>query len=157
MRIECPGCKAAYDVPESRLRPGLALRCHRCGLEFPAVPPAPEDEPLPPLPPSSLVPPEAAAPPGLTALRHPEAAGTQPARKPGRALAAAWAGSLGVLAVAVVAAVLWRAPITAAWPPAARAYAVLGLRVPAPARGPLAEAPTAEAAPAAPAAPAATD
>ena len=31
MRIVCPGCEAAYEVPEAMLSPGRTVRCARCG------------------------------------------------------------------------------------------------------------------------------
>ena len=34
MRIECPGCEAAYEVPEAQIRPGRSVRCARCGLQW---------------------------------------------------------------------------------------------------------------------------
>ena len=34
MRIECPSCAARYEVPETRLAPGRAVRCARCGSDW---------------------------------------------------------------------------------------------------------------------------
>ncbi len=32
MRIECPGCEAAYEVPEAQMRPGRSVRCACCDV-----------------------------------------------------------------------------------------------------------------------------
>jgi predicted Zn finger-like uncharacterized protein len=48
MRLECPACAAAYDVPDTLLKPGRPVRCVRCNalwqpeppMEVVAVPPA---------------------------------------------------------------------------------------------------------------------
>jgi hypothetical protein len=42
-------------------------------------------------------------------------------------LAAAWIASFGAIGAGLFALVHWQAEIAAAWPPAARLYAVLGL------------------------------
>lgn len=34
MRLECPDCAAAYDVPESLVVPGREVRCVRCGHDW---------------------------------------------------------------------------------------------------------------------------
>jgi predicted Zn finger-like uncharacterized protein len=34
MRIVCPGCEAAYEVPEAMLSPGRTVRCARCGRDW---------------------------------------------------------------------------------------------------------------------------
>ena len=34
MRIECPGCDAAYEVPEAQIRPGRSVRCVRCAVQW---------------------------------------------------------------------------------------------------------------------------
>lgn len=67
MRIVCPSCHAAYEVPESLLATGKGVRCAKCGTEWvplpaepvppPAAAPPPEPAPSPPPPP----PPPAAA------------------------------------------------------------------------------------------------
>ena len=38
MRIECPGCEAAYEVPEAQMRPGRSVRCACCDLLWLPVP-----------------------------------------------------------------------------------------------------------------------
>jgi predicted Zn finger-like uncharacterized protein len=127
MRITCPTCRAEYQVPDARLRPGLMMRCHRCGNEFAApvpefapAPAAPDAAPgeddgrdLPPLPPLTAA--------GRAIPSVPE----KP--KPNRALQAAWAGSIVLLVLLLTGAVVWHAALSQAWPPLARAYRLIGL------------------------------
>ena len=47
MRISCPECNAAYDVPATQLAPGRPARCARCGAVW--APVAREDA-RPPIP-----------------------------------------------------------------------------------------------------------
>lgn len=42
MKIVCPACAAAYEVPMTLLKPGKAVRCARCAGEWVPPPPAPE-------------------------------------------------------------------------------------------------------------------
>ena len=152
MRVACPECSAAYELPPAlaaRLGEGRPLRCARCGHTWapgpaeaaPAAappPPAPDLEPSPPdgpawptllasIPqpaPAAPVPP--AAPPGRGAAllaRLPRL----PADRAGATLAAAWAASVLLLAGGALAAWHWRVAIVEAWPPAARAFLALGL------------------------------
>jgi predicted Zn finger-like uncharacterized protein len=130
MRIECPACAAAYEVPDHLLTQGSGLvRCARCGHDWEAVPVA------------------AAPPPSAEAVADPEDAaeeedagffgGSPPAPEPEpvpapSARAAAllwlgWAGSLGLLAAAGWWAVAQRDLLVSAWPPAGRIFAALGL------------------------------
>lgn len=44
MRIDCPTCKAAYDVPLERLAAGRVVKCARCATTW--TPPRPEVPPL---------------------------------------------------------------------------------------------------------------
>ena len=37
MRIACPSCSAAYDLPEEQLAAGRAVRCARCGAKWTPV------------------------------------------------------------------------------------------------------------------------
>ncbi|RKK00289.1 zinc-ribbon domain-containing protein, partial [Teichococcus wenyumeiae] len=57
MRIECPACGAAYEVPEHLLTrpdgtPARPVRCLRCGQEWQPAAQAPESPPSPPASPS---------------------------------------------------------------------------------------------------------
>jgi predicted Zn finger-like uncharacterized protein len=156
MRIDCPSCAAAYDVPADRLVAGRAVKCARCGTLW--TPPAPEapaaeaappsvaEVPPPPAPESAVPPtvpmaaPDAAivpaAGPGAAIDRPmpaPIAANPppRPSPEPGRAsaapLVAAWLLSIAALAVLGWVAVDRRNEIMAAWPPSTRAYAAIGL------------------------------
>ncbi len=118
MRIVCPSCNAAYDVPDSVVAARRMLRCSRCNTDFAAH--AADGPPAP-----------APAPPAAE-LRIGEAerfavpSDDGPAAGPARLVLAAWALSLVVIAVAAWAAIAWRAPIMRAWPPSTRVYAALG-------------------------------
>lgn len=133
MRIVCPSCAAAYEVPDARLLPGQPVRCARCGTNWSPVaesPPAakpvqpPAASPLPPPPsrpaasdaqifssPSPLV----AADPGKIG-----AAG-------GPAVLAGWVLSVAVILGVGWAAVTFRYDVMHAWPPSERLYSTLGL------------------------------
>jgi predicted Zn finger-like uncharacterized protein len=124
MRILCPQCQAAYDVPDRLIAGGRLLRCVKCRHEWreeaggpPPPPPAPE-----PAPPRPVPPPIPAQHRAHQPIDPPE-----PARRGGLALAAAWAASGLVLAGFIAAMLAYRAPIAEAWPPAARLYLLLGL------------------------------
>ena len=123
MRLVCPHCAAAYEVPPSTLGPRRRLRCARCGREWvvPGEPPRAAEAPDVP----SEDAPEAAAPraspPGATAPPPPSA-------PRGRlALRLCWAASLLVLAIGAWQSVAWRSAVMRAWPPSQRLYAALGL------------------------------
>jgi predicted Zn finger-like uncharacterized protein len=152
MRIVCPSCSAAYDVPDSLVTAGRVVRCARCNSEWAPVkvfgtPPeefaaSPADEAA-----STSVPPEEAAPeppPADPALPVPESSATRIAATPRQSamdrlvaqsawpqssthLRLAWVASFVLLVLAVGAAYTWRAQVIAAWPPSANAYAALGL------------------------------
>ena len=155
MRIVCPSCTAAYDVPASVIAAGRVLRCARCNTDFPAVAntgddagvpshPAPAADPGPP-PVTTEAAPAAIAPPRImpaALVRVDEAerllpsvgavADRPPARTDRRRVAAvlgAWALSLAVLAAGTAAAIAWRAPIMHAWPASTRLYAAFGYSV----------------------------
>jgi predicted Zn finger-like uncharacterized protein len=152
MRIDCPSCNAAYDVPEDRLVAGRAVKCARCAgmwTPVPALSPqqarepgltaAPVAEPragvehdpdaaeLPGILPAAAAVPEALpAPPAIAPLSSPA-----PARRRSKApLAAAWLLTIAVLAGLGWAAFDRRAVIMEAWPPSIRVYAALGLVTP---------------------------
>ena len=154
MRIVCPSCSAAYDVPDSLVTAGRVVRCARCDgewtpVEASAVPPevlaaTPADEVATvPANEAATVPPEEAAP-RPPALPVPEAPANRLAATPRQSamdrlaaqsarpesstlLRLAWAASLVLLVLAAGAAYTWRGQIVAAWPPSAHAYAALGL------------------------------
>ncbi len=137
MRLVCPSCEAAYNVPDDRLGPGpRRLRCARCAHIWTVMPP-------PPAPPLGLLHPEPAtpppanqswpAPPPLTAeTRRPlmvplpdyedEEEEEAPASHWG--VTAAWFASVLLLVGLVVAAVHFQTEIMQVWPPSQRLYAV---------------------------------
>lgn len=158
MRIECPDCKAAYEVPDAQVRPGRSVRCVRCerqwrpagelpeALSKPQTPePGPvEQEPGPMVaggspvrlrrsaaPPAPLVPP---------AVGHDAESGrlglvARIAKAWGRAgwiagWGAGWAVSLIVMAGLLASASYWHTAIMQDWPPSIRLYTALGVPPP---------------------------
>ncbi len=129
MRIICPACETAYDVPESALAPGRLLRCARCRSEWtpmPAqeVPEKRNEESIP------VVPPVAPLPKTMETLFGPTSvpvAATRPTG-PRVSVIAGWLLSFLLLGSLGYAAVRWRQPIERVWPPSSRAYALLGYR-----------------------------
>ena len=146
MRIVCPSCSAAFEVPELRLMPGQAVRCARCGTDWmplagpesaaeseptmvmqaakPAKQPlpAPGPEPTVVFQPALLM--QDAPPAGK---RTPIHDGLNLAAAAGPALIASWAVSIAAVAGLVWAAVAWRGDVMNAWPPSERLYMALGL------------------------------
>lgn len=153
MRLTCPNCAASYDVPDHRLAGAVRrpVLCTRCGTVWtPSVPeaearaaagapaqhrpesgfggpagtgqaPAPavlgDETPRGPPPPRE---PE-------SATLEEEAAAAEPGGGAGRlALAAAWLVSLALVAGGLAALWVWRAEVSALWPPARRLFAWLG-------------------------------
>jgi predicted Zn finger-like uncharacterized protein len=127
MRIVCPACETAYDVPDTVLAPGRTLRCARCRSEWvPVAMPVEEaDAGQAPVAQPVL---EAAAPDRVPAPIVPVASSyvSDGAAGPRVAVIAGWLVSLLLLGGMGYAAVAWRQPIAHAWPPAGRAYAWLG-------------------------------
>ncbi len=98
MRIICPTCDAAYELPPDRVRPGRSVRCARCSAQWtpvPAVaamagalsaapplvdtPPPPMPELPPPAPEAILEPPEPVrAEPSQPEPSHPEPSHPEP-------------------------------------------------------------------------------
>jgi predicted Zn finger-like uncharacterized protein len=136
MRIVCPTCSAAYEVPDSLVAPGRMVHCARCGTEWVPVAnavvtePQVEPEPAPEPPPLASPPePEVPEPPSEVRRSAMDRLAAHPAmpRRP-TALRLAWAGSIILLILLAAVAFAWRSQIVAAWPPSARAYAAFGLR-----------------------------
>ena len=138
MRIVCPSCSATFEVPKTRLAPGQAVRCARCGTDW-----TPLAEAEPELTVHSS---EPAGQPPLTDSPEPMTrSSTAPAvqatptllgqildrlsfARPGEpALVAGWAVSIAVLVGLAWAAVTWRSNVMHAWPPSERLYTALGL------------------------------
>jgi predicted Zn finger-like uncharacterized protein len=145
MRIVCPTCEAAYDVPDHLMAAGKRTRCARCAREWipqPDVPPPAEpvrpvvpDPPVaapppPPPPPRLVVPPPLVAKPEPPPVPRaepvaPVARDKAPSRRP---VAIALGGSVLVLVAMLGAAVQWRGPIMQAWSPLERLYGWVGLK-----------------------------
>lgn len=135
MRIVCPSCTAAYDVPDGLVAARRVLRCAKCGAEFsPEVPSAPAVRAEAP---SAMVEvverspgqdaPRLAPADGLSALAATPPTGLRAvggSRK--LAVIAAWGFSLALLGVGGWAFIAWRQVILHAWPAAGRVYAFLG-------------------------------
>ncbi len=134
MRIVCPACSAAYEVPDRLLGTGKRLRCARCAQEW--APPemaaqAPPSAAVPP--PRDAVapspPPEAPARPAPSVLQA-DPKPRPPPRPPRSARGAvllALAASLLVLGGLLAAGVVWRAAVMQAFPPARLLFRALGL------------------------------
>ncbi|WP_419899682.1 zinc-ribbon domain-containing protein [Roseomonas sp. USHLN139] len=125
MRIECPDCAAAYDVPEALVAPGREVRCVRCAHAWvprPALLPALAEEaaaePVEALPLRSEAPrlPPARAEEQLPAVIPP------PPRASRAPVVVAWIASLLLVAGGCVALWHYRLAIVAAWPPSARLF-----------------------------------
>lgn len=125
MRIVCPSCSAAYDVPEGRLRPGRVVRCTRCGKEW--APVARNDELDFPEPAGGHERPRQAPPlpPGPTAMDRLASQPRLPAD--GMGLRVAWLSSIAVVLGLILAFILLRGPIMHTWPASERLYSALGL------------------------------
>ncbi len=143
MRIVCPNCRAAYEVPEPLLAGGKAVRCARCGTEWapmPAAAPPPASPPQPqPPPPSPESDNRLRAEPRLSAYRPRSVDSADDARLPPRddeieqvprrrGALVAWLVSLLILALLIWAAFAFRSQVMGAWPPSERLFAALGLR-----------------------------
>jgi predicted Zn finger-like uncharacterized protein len=154
MRIVCPSCSAAYEVPDSMLGGRKAVRCARCGDEWrpfepeaeakaePEIEPELTARPQPPREQEIVTRLELERPPrplpvepqpyerrmtgGAMAIDRLMAA-PQPPQRSNLVLTLAWLASVVVIAAALFAAYAWRAEVMAAWPPSVRVYAVLGL------------------------------
>lgn len=139
MRIACPNCDAAYDVPSERLAPGRAVRCARCSELWtpiaanapaaieaaPEPPPEPWPEPSAPLAPAEPVPLPEDRPPVRPAVVTGAATGRSLRER--APLSAAWLLSVAILAGLGWLAVARRAEVMQAWPASERIYAALGL------------------------------
>lgn len=150
MRVVCPNCAAAYEVPTRLIGAGpRPMRCARCAhvwtpsiqadgppvyspaLRTPAgpvtdVPQSPGVEPTGPLPASRPFPklaPYRAR--GLDEVPAPLPPALPPAR--GQAAAIGWVFTVVVLAALAGAAWQWRTQVMTAWPPSERVYRALGL------------------------------
>ncbi|WP_165943556.1 zinc-ribbon domain-containing protein [Roseicella aquatilis] len=138
MRIICPTCGAAYEVPDHLAVPGRSLRCRKCGHAWRLPPgeeaPAESEGPAaPPEAPRAASPPLAAAVPlpPIAAMRGAPAMEAPPPQAPAMEgsewpLRLAWAASILAVLGLVLALWVFRVEIVAAWPPAARLYLIFG-------------------------------
>lgn len=152
MRIVCPSCQAAYEVPEKMLTgTPRKVRCARCGnnwvpeltvspIEVAPSMVAPEAV-LHAAVPEQAMPPAEPAPTPKQALPEPPAMGPrvgekltpepddrQAGHRTARLAGLGWAASIAVLAGAGWAAVFFRADVMAVWAPSRRLFDLLGLR-----------------------------
>jgi predicted Zn finger-like uncharacterized protein len=126
MRIACPSCGAEYDVPDRLLAgPARTLRCSRCATDF-ALPQA-APVPVPVAEPPRVPAPEPAAAPRVPAPPSRERAPVASAPPDQAALVRTWVASLVVVIGGVLGLVVFRSEVMAAWPPATRMFAALGL------------------------------
>ena len=154
MRIVCPTCAAAYEVPEGMLGAGRPVRCARCGGEWapatttsatvglgdrsaiehvgdlpgPGAPTATVFDRAPQATEAAAAFPHAAAPSPFSEL-HAAAAtpGAASSFDETTTVRAAWAASVVLLLALAWGAYAWRGEIMHAWPPSERLYAALGL------------------------------
>ena len=137
MRIVCPTCSAAYDVPDSLVTAGRSVRGARCGGDWTPVEIA-APEPDAPLPPTAVPAPEPEPEPVAEPPAAPVVAPARPSAmdrlaahadlpQPSVRLRLAWGASVVLLVLLAGGAYVWRGDVVAAWPPRARAYAAFGL------------------------------
>lgn len=129
MRIECPACATAYEVPPDRLAPGQVVRCARCGSDWtPLQPETPQPLALPSEP-GPIPQPAPIAEPEPEPSPEPEQFSSTPQTRTQDKwpLRLAWLLTLLILAVALASAYQARDRIMQAWPPSTRAYTALGL------------------------------
>lgn len=141
MRIVCPSCAAAYEVPDARVIPGQPVRCARCGTNWTPLAetkptPTPFGPLLSPIDAGSL---QAAKPiavqpaPAETRMFSSSGPYAQTFERPGLSLTsgpavlAGWVVSVAIVIGLCWAAIAWRGDVMRAWPPSERLYSVLGL------------------------------
>jgi predicted Zn finger-like uncharacterized protein len=138
MRIVCPNCSAAYEVPDGLLTGRKAVSCARCGQEWrpgetEAVPETEQqvvtrEAPVPrPAPVRTPVLDRRGMDGGDWAIDRLMAA-PQPPAGPSLALRFAWVASFVVIVALLGAGYAWREDLMVAWPPSVRLFAALGLR-----------------------------
>lgn len=144
MRVVCPACAAAYEVPDSLLTAGRAVRCARCTHQWVPLAVAPA-APVPQLPPPRPAPrwaddeviedveveaPEALPEtPRFTAMDRLALHRASVEDNPWP-LRLAWGLSFAVVLLLIAAAFIFRVEIAHAWPPSQRLYDALGLMQP---------------------------
>ena len=132
MRIVCPSCAAAYDVPAERLEPGRSVRCSACDSGWVPWPMVAELQTVaasvlePDIDPVRAVPVQQSARPvpGADVLSGVVRHATPSSH---RLVQAGWFATALVLGAAVWAGVRHREGVMQAWPPSERVYVALGL------------------------------
>ena len=131
MRIVCPSCAAAYDVPDERLSAGRSVRCSGCEARWVPL----EQELLAEVPPAQMLTQEPVPEPvrklPVLAEAGVVSAATRTASPVAGSPSVVMAG--WVLTVLVLAGTGWagyarRDAVMHVWPPSERVYAALGLR-----------------------------
>lgn len=131
MRIVCPQCHTAYDVPDHLLSPSARpLRCSACGHSWALTPPEPDPPPPVPLAPAPKLPAQPPAQPKDAASADPRP--VRPVRQEewkanGSAVPVVVLVSVAVLLVLLGVAVLEHRAITRLLPASAPIFKALGL------------------------------
>jgi len=136
MRINCPSCKAGYEVPDTLLGAAARrVRCARCAHEWTPDAPALAVALLPPPPIEEARPEPAPRPAAARLLPVPRVDSAPPPSLRGAPRQASLLGSAAVVVLSVVALAAlawaiyaWRAELMLAWPASQRLFAALGLR-----------------------------
>jgi predicted Zn finger-like uncharacterized protein len=148
MRIDCPDCAAAYEVPDRLLTGRKTVRCARCGTEWIMAPPLPDESQSP----SEIKPVEILDRPPVTEHRGLDTFSpaqdsrhrsvvtamerlVQTARPPSRPSfwpTLGWIISIVLIACLAWGTIAWRTEVMRVWPPSTRLYIALGLVHPAP-------------------------
>lgn len=143
MRMVCPACSAAYEVPESLLIPGRVVRCARCANQWvpvaatatrPPESPPPREPPVPAwtdaeliedvaIERSNVVPPDT---PRFTAMDRLALHRASVEKNP-IPLRLAWAASIVALLLLGAAAFVFHAEVSHVWPASQRVYQALGV------------------------------
>jgi hypothetical protein len=122
MRIVCPSCDVAYEVPQTVLERRLLLRCARCAHDF-----RPDWHDPAPVIADDFVPVEDAVPEAGGHAAAETFAGVS--REERLRVLAAWGASLVVIIIGIWLGIAFRHSVMNAWPPSARLYSALGWRV----------------------------
>ncbi|MGE0716918.1 MAG: MJ0042-type zinc finger domain-containing protein, partial [Alphaproteobacteria bacterium] len=119
MILTCPACVTRYLVdPRSLGAAGRTVRCANCGHSWHQTPPADAPRRI-----------DVAPPPGPeTPVVRANLPALPPPQRP-RTNYLPWTLALAIMVALVVVAHLGRDRIVEAWPPAAKLYAMLGVRV----------------------------
>ncbi len=125
MRLVCPHCAAAYEVPPALLGRRRTVRCVRCGRDWVEHGARPGDtDAAGARAGASADAAEARAPAPLGMVARARMAALRGSAAP---LRLAWAASVLVLVIGTWEAVAWRTAVMRAWPPSQRLYGGLGL------------------------------